>query len=135
MGHSRLREFPRSKSSNFHISRHAPSQVEKPQSVSSKGRVVLWLYHIEMAYYDDLERAFSIAKAKALGFIECHNGGLKTDACETCGASGNVPGLPCPECSHASEISWAILMNSEFGYEVVALNNRKHIFAQFNVDA
>lgn len=89
-----------------------------------------------MAYHDDLDRAFSIAKAKALGFIECHNGGLKTDSCPTCGLAGHVPGLPCPECSHGSEeVSWAILEDSEFGYNVVALNNRKHIFARFNVDA
>lgn len=87
-----------------------------------------------MAYLDDLDQAFSLAKAKALGFVEGHNGGLKTDACETCGAVGNIPGLPCPECSHASEVSWAILEDSEFGYNVVALNNRKRVFARFNVD-
>jgi len=31
-------------------------------------------------------------------------------------------------------VSWVLLLDTEFGYNVVALNNRKHIVATFNVD-
>ncbi len=87
-----------------------------------------------MAYLDDLSRAFATAKSDALAFIEHHNAELPTESCPTCGVSGHVPGLPCPECSHAYEVSWAILLDSEYGYDAVALNNRKHVFARFNVE-
>ncbi|WP_145928624.1 hypothetical protein OH491_03690 [Termitidicoccus mucosus] len=58
---------------------------------------------------------------------------LPADQCPFCGRPGHVPGLPCPECFHCHEVSWAILQDTEFGYEVVALNDRRQVLARFEV--
>lgn len=78
------------------------------------------------------EAAFREAKIKALRFIECFNQDLPL-SCETCG-SASVPGLPCPECNHCHPVPYAILYPGEWGYEVVAINNRKHIIMEFYID-
>lgn len=82
-----------------------------------------------------LDSAFRRQKAEALRFIDDFNDKLPAQNCPNCGAEGHVPGLPChnAECGYKHEVSWAILLDTEFGYEVVALNNRKHVFASFNV--
>lgn len=80
------------------------------------------------------ETAFNEAKIKALRFIEYFNENLPTEKCPFCGTKGHVPGLPCPECSHCHEVPWAILLPGEWGYEVVAINNRNHIIMEFYVE-
>lgn len=81
---------------------------------------------------DFYEKAFFEAKEKALRFIECFNQDLPL-TCETCG-SANVPGLPCPECSHCHPVPYAILKPGEWGYEVVAISNQRQIIMEFYVD-
>ena len=83
---------------------------------------------------DYLSDEFADAKAKALRFIESWNDRLPTEACPTCQSSGHVPGLPCPECYHVYPISWSLLLDTEWGYSVVALNNRRHVLANFNIE-
>lgn len=84
--------------------------------------------------HEHYEAAFREAKIKALRFIEHFNEGLPTDHCPFCGVNGHVPGLPCPECSHCYEVPWAILLPGEWGYEVVAINNRKNVIMEFYVE-
>ncbi len=83
-----------------------------------------------------LESAFRCQKKKALEFIDQFNERLPSQNCPNCGIEGHVPGLPCPaaDCGYKHEISWAILLDTEFGYDVVALNDKRGpAFARFNV--
>lgn len=84
-----------------------------------------------------LEREFSRAKHDALAFIERHNDKLPAQRCPSCHAEGHVPGLPCPEatCGYRHDVSWAILLDTEWGYDVVSLNDRKHVVISYNVEA
>ena len=89
-----------------------------------------------MANLDYLDREFAEAKKKALTFIEKFNDKLPTQQCPNCHSEGHVPGLPCPEatCGYVHPVSWVLLLDTEFGYSCVSINNRKHTVATFNVD-
>lgn len=84
-------------------------------------------------YEEHLAAQFARAKSQALAFVESWNSRLPTDACPFCHSTGHVPGLPCPECSHVHDVSWSILMDTEWGYSVIALGNPRQIYAEFNV--
>lgn len=81
----------------------------------------------------DLDYAFIAARKAAREFINEHNRGLPSDFCPKCGDEGHVPGLMCPACGYRHDVPWAILQDTEWGYEVVALTNRRKVFAVFNV--
>lgn len=83
-----------------------------------------------------LEHEFRGAKKKALIFIEKFNDKLPTRECPSCHSEGHVPGLVCcyATCGYIHPVSWVLLLDTEFGYDVVSLNNRKHKVATFNVD-
>lgn len=89
-----------------------------------------------MANLDYLESEFRTAKKKALKFIDKFNDKLPTDRCPACHSDGHVPGLFCPEatCGYIHPVSWVLLLDTEFGYDIVSLNNRRHCVASFNVD-
>ncbi|AOS44348.1 hypothetical protein Verru16b_01409 [Lacunisphaera limnophila] len=38
-------------------------------------------------------------------------------------------------CGYRHPTSWAIIRDTEWGYEVVALTNRKNVIAKFEVEA
>lgn len=81
-----------------------------------------------------LTEAFSIQKRRALHFIENYNAKLPADRCPACHEDGHVPGLRCPACGYRHAVAWAILRDGEWGYEVVALTNRRKILAEFRVE-
>lgn len=80
-----------------------------------------------------LGRAFAEAKAQALGFVARYNASLPSTACPECGDAGHVPGLRCPACGYRHDRAWAILYDTEWGYDVVWLTNRKKILASFRI--
>lgn len=80
-----------------------------------------------------LEKAFADAKTDALDFIKKYNAKLPTESCPKCGDAGHIPGLRCPACGYRHNIAWAILRDSEWGYEVIALTNRKTVVREFRV--
>lgn len=80
-----------------------------------------------------LSRAFAQAKAEALGFVASYNASLPSHACPACGDAGHVPGLRCPACGYRHDRSWAILRDTEWGYDVVELTNRRKILARFEL--
>lgn len=84
---------------------------------------------------DALEKAFLKARDEALEFIGDYNSKLPSESCPSCGDTGHVPGLRCPTCGYRHHIAWAILRDGEWGYEVVALTNRRKVLAEFKVDA
>jgi hypothetical protein len=86
-------------------------------------------------YSEELDAKFSAAKARAVAFAEAWNSKLPTDECPACRSCGHVPGLPCPECSHVYPVSWGIQVDTEWGYSVVAISNRRQILAEFNVES
>ena len=81
-----------------------------------------------------LSETFRIQKAKALLFIKEYNAVLPSEECPSCKDDGHVPGLLCPACGYRHHKPWAILRDGEWGYEVIALTNRKKILARFNVE-
>jgi len=86
---------------------------------------------------DYLEHEFRRAKKKALKFIEQFNSKLPTERCPNCRSpGGHVPGIACPEpgCGYIHNISYVLLLDSEWGYDIVSLNNRKHRVTSFNID-
>ncbi len=85
-------------------------------------------------YLTKITKDFDEAKRRALTFIDKHNDRLETEKCGVCGCSGTVPGLPCPECSHVYPIPWAILLDTEWGYSAVAISNRRHVLADFQIE-
>jgi hypothetical protein len=91
---------------------------------------------ITMVHDDYLGREFQQAKKKALRFIERFNEKLPTQQCPNCRTEGHVPGLPCPEatCGYVHPVSWVLLLDTEFGYSVISISNRRHTVAVFNVD-
>ncbi len=80
-------------------------------------------------YIARLDAAFLEQKKQALNFIEHYNESLPTENCPVCLSPGHVPGLPCPECSHVHPVSWVVLRSSEYGYEVVALADRRVVMS------
>lgn len=87
-----------------------------------------------MDYFGKIDLAFREAKRRAETYIEGHNNQLPTAKCPSCQTDGHCPGLACPDCGHVTSVSWAILRDDEFGYEVIALNDRKRIYARFPVN-
>lgn len=83
---------------------------------------------------DVLTAAFAKARRKAVSFAERHNRKLPAERCPRCSHDGHVPGLRCPACGYRHHTSWAIIRDTEFGYDVVALNNRKDILAMFEIE-
>ncbi len=81
----------------------------------------------------DLDQEFEEAKRRALAFIAAHNSKLPTAFCPSCGDESHPPGLRCPGCGYIHHIAWVILREGEWGYEVVALTNRKRIVVEFRV--
>lgn len=82
---------------------------------------------------ENLERVFAVARSRAAVFVAEHNAPLPKN-CPGCHDSGHVPGLRCPACGYRHRIPWAIIRDTEWGYEVVALTNRRTVFCVFNVD-
>jgi hypothetical protein len=82
---------------------------------------------------ETLDRAFSEAKTEALGFVAGYNASLPSQACPECGDAGHVPGLRCPACGYKHDRAWAILRDTEWGYDVVWLTNRKKVLASFRI--
>ncbi len=80
------------------------------------------------------EGAFRLQKNRALSFIEKYNAALPTRCCPACHDTGHVPGLRCPACGYRHHTAWAILRDGEWGYEVIALTNRRKILAEFRVE-
>lgn len=83
---------------------------------------------------DDLDAAFEKQKQHALEYIHTFNAKLPSAACPGCGDEGHVPGLKCPVCGYRHPIAWAILRDTEFGYDAVALTQRARVYQTFNVD-
>lgn len=81
-----------------------------------------------------LSTAFQNAKAEAEVFAEKYNSQLPIEKCPGCGEPDHCPGLACPDCGHVHSVSWAIIKDTEWGYDVVALNNKKLRVAEFRVD-
>lgn len=84
--------------------------------------------------HSQLEDAFQVQKNRALSFIEKYNAALPSKRCPACHDEGHVPGLRCPACGYRHDIAWAILRDGEWGYEAIALNNRKNVLARFDVE-
>lgn len=82
---------------------------------------------------DDLEIEFAEAKVRALDYTRAYNAKLPSKKCPECGDKGHVPGLRCPACGYRHPRAWAILRDTEFGYDVVSLTNRRQVFASFRV--
>lgn len=80
-----------------------------------------------------LDGAFAAAKAEALDFLSGYNASLPSHACPGCGDAGHVPGLRCPACGYKHDRAWAILRDTEWGYDVVELTNRRKILARFQL--
>jgi ribosomal protein L37E len=82
--------------------------------------------------HDQLERMFSSARAQALAYIGEVNAKLPLQ-CPRCQDHGHVPGLLCPACGYRHTPPWVILRDTEWGYEVVPLTNRRKVLAVFKV--
>ena len=82
---------------------------------------------------DQLEEAFHHARHRALAFIKKHNDMLPTD-CPKCREEGHIPGLRCPNCGYLHGTAWAILRDTEYGYDVIPLNDRRRILESFTVE-
>ena len=80
------------------------------------------------------ERAFGDARRRATLFISKYNEALPRSACPSCGDEGHLPGIKCPACGYRHETAWAILRDTEWGYEVVPLVNRERVIATFEID-
>lgn len=82
----------------------------------------------------NLEGAFQLQKDRALSFIEKHNAALPSKRCPACHDEGHVPGLRCPACGYRHNVAWAILRDTEWGYEAIPLTNRRKVLAEFRVE-
>jgi len=83
----------------------------------------------------NLERMFSSARTRALSHANNYNAQLPSAQCPRCKDPGHVPGLRCTNCAYRHPQTWAIIRDTEWGYQVVPLTNRKIVLAEFNVDA
>lgn len=88
---------------------------------------------MEMDDEERLDRAFARAREKAAAFASKRNSKLPAAACPQCSDSGHVPGLRCPSCGYKHSEPWSIVLDTEWGYAVVALTNRRMVFAEFKV--
>lgn len=70
----------------------------------------------------------------AVLFIESYNARLPAKACPSCKEVGHLPGIQCPTCGYKHGETWLILRGTEWGYEAVALTNRKKIVAVFPIE-
>lgn len=86
-----------------------------------------------MADLEKLTVAFAQARTMALDYIGKHNDRLPATACPDCGDDGHVPGLRCPACGYRHDVSWVILRDTEWGYDVVPLNDRRKVVVSFKV--
>lgn len=83
---------------------------------------------------DPLTRAFASAREKARAYAEEYNSCLPAQSCPRCGDVGHVPGLRCPACGYRHPKAWVIVRDTEWGYEVIALTNRRLVLADFPVE-
>ncbi|HVT30335.1 MAG TPA: hypothetical protein VHE81_20160 [Lacipirellulaceae bacterium] len=85
-------------------------------------------------YLDDLTRAFEIAKSRAVEEAERRNANLER-VCR-CGATSYVPGLECQACGHKADRdhAWAVVRDTEFGYDLIPIGSRFEVLATFRVD-
>jgi hypothetical protein len=81
----------------------------------------------------ELDGRFRAARAQTEAYVEKFNAALPTDHCPQCHAEGHCPGLPCPTCGYRHEVSWLIVLDTEWGYAAVALNDRRVVVAEFKV--
>jgi len=82
---------------------------------------------------DQLEAAFDRARHLALDFIKDHNAILPTE-CPRCREESHIPGLRCANCGYRHETAWAILRDTEWGYEVIPINDRTAVLKAFNIE-
>lgn len=82
---------------------------------------------ISESEYRRLDRDFKKAKGDATAFAEKYNAILPTENCPGCGTKDHCPGLACPECGYVHSLSWAILRDTDWGYDVVPLNKPRHV--------
>lgn len=82
---------------------------------------------------DQLEAAFDRARHQALDFIKDHNAMLPTE-CPRCREESHIPGLRCANCGYRHETAWAILRDTEWGYEVIPINDRTALLKTFNIE-
>ena len=82
---------------------------------------------------ESLDRAFAAAKEEAVSYATGYNLSLPSRACPQCGDCGHVPGLRCPACGYRHDRSWAIIRDTEWGYDVVWLTNRRKVLASFRI--
>ena len=80
-----------------------------------------------------LEDNFRCARHRALEFIKAHNDKLPTE-CPQCREESHISGLRCPACGYRHAVAWAILRDTEWGYEVVSLNNRTAVLKTFDIE-
>jgi hypothetical protein len=83
---------------------------------------------------ESLEKLFGSARLRAGAYAEKYNSHLPGASCPKCHDLGHVPGLRCHMCGYRHPTSWAIIRDTEWGYEVVALTNRKKVIEKFNVE-
>jgi len=78
--------------------------------------------------------AFETQRRCAQEFAAAFNEKLPSDMCPKCTESSHVPGLTCVACGYKHTSAWAIVRDTEFGYDVVALTSRRTIYASFVVE-
>lgn len=78
-----------------------------------------------------LSDAFDKAKKDASAFLSKYNAALP-GVCPSCGEDGHLPGLPCVNCDYVHDVCFAILIDTEWGYEAATLKGRKTV-AVFSV--
>lgn len=83
--------------------------------------------------FEQLERAFAQQREAATDFCREFNASLPSRACPKCGEAGHCPGVPCFQCGYTHSVSWAILRDTEHGYDVVSLTDRRNVLASFTV--
>ncbi len=74
---------------------------------------------------------FALLRRQADEFADRHNARLPSRECPKCLSPGHVPGLRCPECGYRHPQPWAIVRDTEWGYEVVPLTKRRRVIARF----
>lgn len=85
-------------------------------------------------YLEDLELAFRRERERANEFCARHNAGLPSGACPQCGEPRHLPGIACSRCRYRHPVPWAIIRDTEHGYDVVNLTNSRKVLASFTVE-
>jgi len=75
--------------------------------------------------------AFAEARAAALTYAARYNASLPVTACPQCDDGGHVPGLLCPACGYRHPVPWLILVDTEYGYELVSIARPRTTHAVF----